>query len=70
MEATLMFISLFGPNLAAKLPGMTKGEQGVKNPFKGMNLFWTFETAVLQKDRYELAKRSVLLVQKQNLPVT
>ena len=39
MEATLMFISLFALILAkAKIPGMSKGEQGVKNPFKGINL--------------------------------
>ena len=39
MEATLMFLSFLGLILAtAKIPGMSKGEQGVKSYFKGKNL--------------------------------
>ena len=39
MEATLMFIGLFGPNLGySKIPKMSKDEQGVNNQFKGINL--------------------------------
>ena len=34
MEATFMFMSLFGPNLGhSQIPGMNKGEQGMKNQF-------------------------------------
>jgi hypothetical protein len=39
MEAILMYISFLGLILAtAKIPGMSKGEQGVKNQLKGINL--------------------------------
>ena len=59
MEATLLFISLLSQILAtSKIPGMSKGEQGVKNHFKGINLlscaeplkqFWLFGVGFGQK---------------------
>ena len=46
MEATLMFISLFGPNLGYSQntrDEQGKGEQGGKNQFKGINLISSLE---------------------------
>ena len=42
MEATLMFISLFGPNIGYSQKN-TRDEQGVKNQLKGLDLISSTE---------------------------